>query len=149
MNIKQKHLIENNSICFGLGLIVQIFAIAATFLYKTGRTFPTAIMLVVQIISLLVSVLGYIFFRKSEKCHYFLLIGLAFSYQVMLLGSMHTPYMWAFGVLIGIIVIIYDDARICLLAAITAVVENLVYVIVYYVGKHNNIFFGSYPNLKT
>jgi len=132
MSLEKKHMIENNKFCFWLGMLIQAFILAATLLYSGGRTFPTPVMLVIIIISMVTSIVGYRFMGKKDNGHYVLLITLAVSYLMILLGSVHTPYLWAFGALIGIAVVVYNDARICTIASATAIIENLIFVIYYY-----------------
>jgi len=134
MELKTKHLLENNKTCMMLGFVIQALMVAATILYKEGRAFPTSVMLIVEAICFIVSVLGYIKLGKNEKGHYPLLCSLALEYMFVLLGSFHTPYMWAFGALIGMVVIVYDSLEICKLACIIALAENIIFVVIYYVG---------------
>lgn len=132
MSLDTKHMIENNRICMILTMVIEIFMVAATFLYAEGRYFSTTIMYVVEMICIIVAVVGYIKLKDSELGHYPLLLSLAVSYLMILFGSAHTPYLWAFGVLIGSVVVIYNSSRICFLAALTAVIENCIFMVVYY-----------------
>ncbi len=132
MNLEKKHMIENNKICMILSLIIQGFMLASTILYKDGRSFSTIIMLVVIALCAIVQVVGFIKLGDKEAGHYPLLLSLAVSYMILLIGSVHTPYLYSLGLLIGIAVVIYNDSKICLLASITAVVENAIFVVIYY-----------------
>ena len=136
MSLEIKHMKENNKFCMVASVLIQVFMLAATFLYSESRSFSTPVMVVVQIICMLVTVLGYIFLGEKESGHYPLLLSLAVDYMIILLGSFHTPYMWAFGTLIGIAVVVYNDVRICGLACAVAIIENLIYVATYYLGGH-------------
>lgn len=133
MNIEMKQLRENNKFCMIVNMIIQAFILAATVLYRVGRWFPTPVMLVAEILCLIGTIVGYIIWGKTEKGHHVLLISLAIEYMFILLGSTHTPYLWAFGTLIGCAVIVYNNVRICTLACCAAVIENIIFVIVYYV----------------
>ena len=132
MNLKKKHDNENNRVCIALSLLVQLFIIAATVLYREGRNFSTAAMLIVQGLCLVITVVGYVLLKKSRFCHYPLLLSLAVDYMMILLGSFHTPYMWAFAAIIGIIVVVYDNVRISMIGCGVCLVENIIYVILYY-----------------
>ena len=132
MDLKTKHMRENNKYAMIMGVIIQVFMIFSTVAYKSGRTFSTGIMLAVELICMAVLIVGYLKWSGEEKCHYPIMLGLAISYMVVLIGSVHTPYMYAFGFLIGIAVVIYNDAHMCIIAGITAVVENLIYVACFY-----------------
>ena len=135
MELKEKHLLQNNKVCMILGLVIHAFIIAATVLYAAGRpneAVLTPIMLVVEVGCVLVSVIGYLKAGKSEKGHYPQLLSLAAAYMIMLVGSVHIPYMWAMGTLIGVAVFIYNDFKICFLSSFVAVIENIAYVILYY-----------------
>ena len=135
MELKEKHLLQNNKVCMILGLVIHAFIIASTVLYAAGRpneAVLTPIMLVVEVGCGLVSVIGYLKAGKSEKGHYPQLLSLAAAYMIMLVGSVHIPYMWAMGTLIGVAVFIYNDFKICFLSSFVAVIENIAYVILYY-----------------
>ena len=136
MDLREKHMMQNNKMCMILGLVIHFFIILGTILYHAGRVgfMTTPIMVVIEVICVIVSVLGYVKLGKEEKGHYPQLLSLAVAYMVMLLGSAHVPYLWAMAVLIGVAVIIYSSARICLLASGTAVLENIIFVIVYYMS---------------
>jgi len=132
MSLEIKHLKENNKMCMILSFFVHAFILAATLLYGEGRWLSTTFMLVVEVICIIVAIVGYIKMGESKHGHYPLLMSLAVEYMVVLMGSFHTPYLWAFGALIGMIVIVYDDLKICTLAAAIALVENIIYVVIFY-----------------
>lgn len=137
MDLQTKHMQENNRTCMIIGLIIQACILAAAVLYKEGRALPTAPIILIVLICVAVSIVGYLLWGKTEKAHYPILVSLAGSYFAILIGSFHTPYLWAFGALIGIDCIIYNDKKICFLASIVAVVENAIFVILYYaLGFH-------------
>lgn len=136
MDLREKHMMQNNKMCMILGLVIHFFIILATILYNKGRVsfINTPIMLAIEVVCVIVSILGFVKLGKEEKGHYPQLLSLAVAYMVMLLGSAHVPYLWAMGVLIGVAVIVYNSARICMLASGTAVVENIIFVIIYYMS---------------
>ncbi len=142
--LEKKHLVENNKICFVIGLIIHIFMILALILYAKGRIVSTPVLMAVEIVSFIVFLGGFIGLRASKLGHYPMMLSFAVSYMVILIGSTHTPYLWAFGVLIGVAVVIYNDAKICFLAAITAVVENAVFLGIFYAtganGNQSGVF---------
>ena len=132
MSLDTKHMIENNKICMILTMVIEAFMVAATYLYSEGRYFSTPIMFIVEAICIVAAIVGYIKLNNSEYGHYPMLLSLAICYLMILFGAAHTPYLWAFGVLIGIDVVIYNSAKICFLAALTAIIENIVFLFVYY-----------------
>ena len=132
MELERKHLIENNKMCMLLGFLIQAFMLAATVLYSGGRAFSTVMMIVVQVICLAVSIIGYATLKGSKNGHYPLLLSLAVDYMFALLGSFHTPYLYGFAFLIGVLVILYSDMKICILGCLVAVVENVIFVVIYY-----------------
>lgn len=142
MNLEEKHLIENNKLCYVVTAVIEFLMILALVFYKDsqGKHNLMPIMVVVEIVCLIISTVGFLKWKNSEKCHYPLLISLAVSYMAVLLASAHAPYLYAFGVLIGSGVAIYNDKKICLLASVTAVIENIFFVIVFYgTGTQNRV----------
>lgn len=136
MSLEQKHMRQNNRISMIVAMIIEIFIVAATILYKAGRNFPTTIMLVVEIICILAMVIGYLKLKDGKWGHYPILISLAISYFIILLGSVHTPYLWGFAVLIGVNVMLYNDIRICFRGCLTVIVENIIFLFVYYLSPN-------------
>jgi len=132
MTLEIKHMKENNKLCMVISAVIQLFIILATVLYKEGRDFSTTTMIIIEIICAIISVAGYIYLKDREECHYPILISLAVDYMLILLGSFHTTYMWVFGTLIGITVIIYSNKKICAIACVTATIENIIFMVVYY-----------------
>jgi len=137
MSLEEKHMLQNNRTCMILSLFIELFMLSSTILYREGRDFSTILMLVIEVACLLASILGFLAWGKKEKCHYPLLLSLAVSYMIVLLGSMHVPYMWAFGPLIGTTIIVYNDARICKSGIVVALIENAIYVAIYYMSGAN------------
>lgn len=132
MDLERKHLVENNKLCMQIGIGIELFIILATYLYTEGRYFSSTVMYVLEVISLVVAIVGYVFLKDHENGHYPILLSLAVSYMAILLGSVHTPYLWAFGILIGMAVIIYNDAKICVLAVAVCLIENIIFMVMYY-----------------
>ncbi len=137
MDLERKHMIENNRLCFIITLVIEFFSIAAFVLYKRGRFVNTTVLMVIELLCIAVTVGGYVKLKYSEKCHYPFMLCLAVGYMVLLFGSTHTPYMYAMGMLIGSGVAIYNNKKICLIASVTAVVENIIFLVFYYgLGFH-------------
>ncbi len=132
MDIKTRHRIESNKLSMILGLIIQAFMLLATILYMSGRLFPTIPLVIVEFICILSSIMGYVKLKESPKGHYAQLIPLAINYMFVLIGSLHVPYLWAFGVLIGVVVVTYGSAKVCLAASGAAVIENVIFVVIWY-----------------
>lgn len=144
MDLKVKHMQENNRIAMVVGCIIQAFILAATILYAEDRDFPTAVIVAGDILAILVSIVGYIKWGKDERGHYPILLSMGATYMLILLGSFHTPYLYAFGFLIGICVVVYNDAHICKLAVMAAVGENLIYLILFYAKGYNKVLESRY-----
>ncbi|MCQ2524661.1 MAG: methyl-accepting chemotaxis protein [Lachnospiraceae bacterium] len=132
MELKKKHDCENNKVVMILGLIIHVFAIAAIILYGRGRLLPTPVLLSVEIVAFIVYIVGYLKFKHSYICHYPMLISLGVMYLVILLGAFHTPYLYAFGVLIGATILVYNELKIYIIAALSAFLENVLFVVIYY-----------------
>ena len=132
MDLTKKHLKENNRACFWLSLLVQAFMIAGTVLYRVGRSFSTVTMLIIEVVCLVISIVGYMRLRENEHGHYALLLPLAVDYMLILLGSYHTAYMWAFAALIGMIVVVYDSVKISMIGCAVCLIENIIFVVLYY-----------------
>lgn len=133
MDLERKHLLENNKICLALCILIQSSMLFATAMYRENRMLlDTTVMIVIQLVIFIIQIATYIPLRKSKHAHYPLLISLAINYMILLIGSVHTPYLWAFGTLIGIAVLIYNDAKICFLACLTAIIENSIFVALIY-----------------
>ncbi len=135
MDLETKHRLENNKLCFCIAMIIEAFMLAAVFLYQPGRPkfMPIGLMAGGVILAIVIAVLGFVLMRDKATGHYPLMISLALAYMVVLLGSTHTPYMWAFGVLIGIAVMLYNSKKICRIASVTLVVCNIIFLIAFYV----------------
>lgn len=145
MELEKKHMQQNNRICMIVGFIIQAFILSAIILYKDGRAVSTVPLIIIEIICIIISAFGYMKWGKEKRAHYPILLSLAVSYMVVLIGSFHTPYLWAFGVLIGVDVIIYNDKRICLIASSTAVIENIIYVAMFYgLGFNKDSSLGTF-----
>ncbi|MCR5467762.1 MAG: chemotaxis protein [Lachnospiraceae bacterium] len=135
MSLEQKHMLENNRTVMSLGVIIQVFMMAATILYAGDRNLTfTIVMVVVEALCIAIMIVGYILLGKNEKGHYPMLLSLAVGYLTMLVGSGETPYLYAFGVLIGIAVVAYNSTKICRIACATAIIENIIFMIIYYVS---------------
>jgi len=133
MDLEKKHMLENNRICLGLCILIQTLMLGGTIMYQDKRILlNSVIMVIMQLIVFVVQIVGYIMLRSTKYCHYPLLFPLAVNYMIVLVGSIHAPYLWAFGVLIGIAVLIYNDVKICLIACITAIIENSIFVALIY-----------------
>lgn len=134
MDLKKKHTIQNNRICFCITIIIELFMLAASVLYAKGRVISSPFLFAVVIIALIIAVCGFVMLRNTDKCHVPMIISLGLSYLMVLLGSTHTPYMWAFGVLIGLAVMLYNDTKLSSIAAGFLVLCNVIYTVFYYVG---------------
>jgi len=139
MDLKQKHLIENNKLCCILGGAIHLVALVGIILYAENRRFsPTPVMLVIEVLCILAMGIGYWKLGKTKHGHYPILLSLAVAYMNLMMGSFHTAYLWAFGLLIGVVVMVYNDTKICGLACATAAIENIIFVVIYYASGWAN-----------
>jgi len=144
MNLETKHMQENNKYAFAIALIIQIFILAATILYAGGRWISTNLIVAINVLCIVALIIGQIKLGKSEKGHYPVMIGLAVSYLAILIGSVHTPYLYAFAMLIGVAVLVYNNPKITKTAVVTAIIENVIFLVVFYTqggpAKTNSIY---------
>ena len=108
MDMKDKHIYESNLLAFKFGLIIQIFELLATLLYGSDRVgfLTTAVMAVLQSIILAASIVFFALYKKRTRGQYLMMTCMILSYLVVMLGSVHVTYMWAFGPSILILVLL-------------------------------------------
>ncbi len=135
MSLNEKHTYESNLLAFKLACIVQAFEILSTILYQASRVgfLNTVSMVVMQVIVLVFFVAFFIKFGREERGK-FLAMGCMFvSYAVVMCGSVHVPYMWAFGPSLLILALLYGNATLTNITAAVVAGMNLLYMPLFFV----------------
>ncbi|MBQ1604386.1 MAG: hypothetical protein II091_01500, partial [Lachnospiraceae bacterium] len=67
MDLREKHMMQNNKMCMILGLVIHFFIILATILYNKGRVsfINTPLMLALEVVCVIVSILGFVKLGKE------------------------------------------------------------------------------------
>ncbi len=130
MDIHEKHIYERNLLAFRFACVVQLFELISTYVYQAERVgfINTAGMAVLQMISLVITVYGFVRYNKRTRGKYLIMGGTALSYLVVMIGSVHVPYMWAFGPELLLLVLLYSDVTLTLLIAVFVSALNLFYI---------------------
>jgi methyl-accepting chemotaxis protein len=133
MSLQEKHVYESNLLAFKLAFIINVFEILSTVVYRAERVgvLNTAAMLVLQFIILGIFVFSFIKFNRDEKGKYLSMGCMLAGYLVVILGSVHVPYMWAFGPALLILVLLYTDPKLTCITAGAVVGINLLYVVLF------------------
>lgn len=133
MSLHDKQVYESNLLAFKFSLIVQFFEILSTIVYQAGRvgSMNTVAMLVMQVIVLLASIFGYVKFRSSASGKYFNMICMFLGYAIVMFGSVHVPYLWAFGPALLILSLLYGDTKLTIITAIVVTALNAIFVPLY------------------
>jgi methyl-accepting chemotaxis protein len=134
MSLQEKHVYENNRMAFRFACIIQVFQIISTILYQEARVgfFNTTVMVILQILILCGSVAGYFVLGKTNNGKYVQIATLMASYLVVMLGSVHVPYLWAFGPGILILSLVYNDTMITNISAAVIIAINILYIPLFY-----------------
>ena len=130
MNLQEKHTYESNLLAFKLACVIQAFEILSTIIYQADRVgwFNTTAMLIMQCLILAVFIFSFIRFSRDQKGKYLIMGCMAAGYLVVMLGSVHVPYMWAFGPGLLMMVLLYADPMLTnLISGIVAAI-NLLYL---------------------
>ena len=138
MSLQEKHYQESNLLAFKFSCIIQFFEILSTVLYQGGRVgfVNTAIMLVMQGIIFVASVAFFIMFKGKTRGKYLMLGCLAAGYLVVMLGSVHITYIWAFGPALVILSLLYADLALTLVTSIFTIAINFLYIPLFSFGFH-------------
>ncbi|MCR5721750.1 MAG: chemotaxis protein [Lachnospiraceae bacterium] len=133
MSLQEKHIYESNLLAFKLALIINVFEILSTIVYKADRVgvLNTTVMLVLQIIILAIFVFSFIKFSRDEKGKYLIMSCMIAGYLVVILGIVHVPYLWAFGPGLLLLVLLYTDPKLTYITAGSVVAFNFLFVVLY------------------
>lgn len=134
MNLQDKHFYESNFLAFKFSCVIQVFEIIATVLYQAARVgfMTTALMLVLQILILICSIVSFILYRNRTRGKYLMLACLGAGYLVVMLGSVHITYMWAFGPALLILSLLYYDMMLTIMTSVFVVAVNILYIPLFY-----------------
>ncbi len=135
MSLQDKHILESNSLAFKFALIIQAFMLMSTVIYQAGREgfMTTPVMLVLQIIFVAAQIWAYLVFRTKKTGQLITLASISIAYLVVMVGSIHVPYMWAFGPGICILSLLYSDLKLTSIFSAIVVGINALYVPLYLV----------------
>ncbi len=130
MDLQEKQIYESNLLAFKFAFIIQAFELLSTIVYQAARVgfMTTVSMSILQVIALIASVVCFVMFGRQTKGKYLLMICLSFSYLIVMLGSVHITYMWAFGPSLLILVLLFSDIKLTLITSIFAVAVNILYI---------------------
>ena len=136
MDIKERHIYESNKLGFKLACIIQVFELAATILYSAQRVgfsfVNTTTMSILQIIVFIFSIYAYLRYSRRTRGRYLMIGSMLIGYAVMMLGSVHVTYMWAFGPSFIILSLLFNDVKLTIATSIITAVINLLYIPLFY-----------------
>ena len=134
MELKDRHIYERNKLAFKLGSIIQLFQLIATVAYADQRVgfMNTTIMVVLQVICGLGFVYSYLRYSHRNRGKYLMMLTGLSSYLVVMLGSVHITYMWAFGPGLLILVLLFADNTLTYVTSTAVMAINLLYVPLFY-----------------
>ena len=134
MTLQEKQLYESNRLAFRFSLIIQVFQLISTVVYRVGRVgiFNTTAMMILQTLIIAASVAGYLLYGKQQMGRIIQMTCLIVSYLVVMIGSVHVAYLWAFGPGILILSLLYADKKITFTTAGIISAINLLYIPLYF-----------------
>ena len=134
MNLKDRQIYERNKLAFKFGSIIMAFELLSTVVYQANRVgfLTTGVMLVIQALIAGFFVFSYMRFSKVATGKYLMMIALIASYLIVMLGSVHIVYMWAFGPALLIEVLLFADNPLTLTTAGLVVAINAGYIPLFY-----------------
>ena len=130
MDLHERHFVESNSLAIRFSCIIQAFELIATILYQDQRVgfLNTTAMVIMQVIILITSVICYSMYKSRNRGKYLLMGWLAASYLVVMVGSVHITYMWAFGPALLILVLLYADPVLTIVTSVFVIAANVLYL---------------------
>lgn len=139
MSLQERHIYENNRMAFRFACIIQAFQLISTIVYQAARVgfLNTTVMVILQLLLLCGSVAGYFIYGKTTAGKYVQLATLLGGYLVVMLGSVHVPYLWTFGVGILILSLVFNDVMITNIAAVSVIAINVIYIPLFYTYSEN------------
>ena len=130
MDIHERHIYESNLLAFKFACIVQAFEMISTIVYARDRVgfINTAGMLVFQAIGLAITIFAFVAYSKRTRGKFILMAGMCFGYVFLMLGDVHVPYLYAFGLGLMFLVLLYNDRKLTLIVCVFVVAVNFLYI---------------------
>lgn len=135
MDLQKKNLKENNLLTFITTIVIELFMFITVFVFAGARDINIIFCTVSIIVGTIVSILGYLKFKDSDKGHLIMFVGLAWCYLVTCCTNINAPYLYAFGYVICFVIMLWRDLRVCKLGAFVAVLVNSLFTIEVLVAK--------------
>ncbi|SHI71082.1 methyl-accepting chemotaxis protein [Pseudobutyrivibrio xylanivorans] len=134
MELKDRHVYERNKLAFKFGTIIMVFEVLSTIVYQASRVgfLTTNVMLVIQALIAGFFIYSYLRYSKRNRGKYLMMASLIGSYFVVMLGSVHITYIWAFGPALLIEVLLFADNTLTLATAALVVAINAGYLPLFY-----------------
>lgn len=134
MTLQEKQLYESNRLAFRFALIVQVFELISTVVYRADRVgiLNTTIMMILQTLIIAAAVGGYLIYGRQVIGRYIQMTCLAVSYLIVMVGSVHVAYLWAFGPGILMLSLLYADKQITFVSAGIVTAINLLFIPLYF-----------------
>ena len=134
MTLQEKQVYESNRLAFRFAMIIQVFQMISTVVYRADRVgiLNTTIMMILQTLIIAVSVAGYFMYGRQVLGRYIQISCLLTSYLIVLVGSVHVAYLWAFGPGILILSLLYSDKTITFISAGVVSALNVLFIPLYY-----------------
>ena len=133
MSLHDQHILESNRLAFKFACIIQAFMLLSTVVYQAGREgfMTTPVMLILQIILVAVQIWGYAVYRTKKTGQFITLASLSAAYLIVMLGSVHVPYLWTFGPGICILSLLYSDFKLTNIFSGIVVGINVLFTFLY------------------
>ncbi len=131
MELKDRQIFERNKLAFKFGGIIQGFELISTVLYRADRVgwVDTIFMVICQVLIGIFFVISYTSIGRKRAMGKYLMMGaLMASYFIVMLGSVHVPYLWAFGPGLLMLVLLFADVKLTLITAAVLVGINVLYI---------------------
>ena len=129
MTLQERHTEESNKLAIWFIFVTQIFMIASTVLYAPGRMLvPTAPLVIAQVVIGIITIAAYFKYRRDPKGRVIFTILVNADYAVVLTGSIHVPYLWAFAAMILLTTIIYETKILTEVTAFYIIGVNFIYL---------------------
>ncbi len=129
MSLQERHTYESSLLAFKFACIIQFFELLSTYIYRSGRqAFSTPAMMVIQLLAVAASIACFFVFGKDARGKYLMMGCMSLHYFVVLFGSVHVPYLWAFGPSLLMLSFLYADRTLTTATAVFVSVANLAYI---------------------
>ena len=136
MDIKERHIYESNKLAFKFACIIQVFEIAATILYNPERVgfsfINTTTMTIVQVLMFILSIYSFARYSHRTRGRYLMMAAMLVGYCMMMIGSVHVTYMWAFGPAFVILSLLFNDLTMTIGTSVVATAINVIYIPLFY-----------------